>query len=155
MANLSYNKVLLAGRLAEDPKLSSTPAGVTVCRFSVAYNPPAKNAEPEFYIVDAWEDRAQLVSRYFRRGSSIFVEGHFKTEAWTDRETGRRRTQVVIVADSVRFVDSRREAQERDAPEPDAADLENAKPDPRLYSTPGARGEIDGGSGDMDEEMPF
>ena len=143
MANLNYNRVTLAGRLTEDPKLSSTPAGTSVCRFSVAYNRPGRSSEPDFFTVDAWREKAEFVSRYFRRGSSILIEGRLRTERWEDKKTGAKRSTVVIEATDVYFVDSKAEMPEREAPEPDEVDMRNAKPSPGMYATPGARAGIE------------
>ena len=142
MANLNYNRAVIAGRLTEDPRLSVTPSGISVCRFTVAYNPPGRNAPPEFYTVDAWRNKAEFVTRYFRRGSSILVEGRMRQDAWENKQTGEKRVMTVIEATDLYFVDAKSEMPEREEVEPDETDLKNAKDPPKVYSTPGARAEI-------------
>lgn len=155
MANFNFNKVILGGRLTADPRLSVTPSGVSVCRFTVAYNPPGHAAEPEFYTVDAWRNRAEFVSRYFRRGSSILIDGRLRQESWEDKQTGKRRTQTVIEATDIHFVDAKNEIPDREEIEPDEDDLRNAKPPPRAFMTPGARAEIAKEMSEEDQELPF
>ena len=155
MANLNYNRVTLAGRLTEDPKLTVTPSGISVCRFTVAYNPPGKSSAPEFYTVDAWRNKAEFVTRYFRRGSSILVDGKLRQESWEDKQTGKKRTVTVIEASDICFVDAKNEIPDREEIEPDEDDLRNAKPPPRAFSTPGARAQIAEEMSRDDDELPF
>ena len=86
MANFNFNKVMLGGRLTADPELRQTQSGISNVRFSIAVNRrfqrQDQNADPnapqksdaDFFNVVAWRQTAEFVARYFRKGSSIFVE---------------------------------------------------------------------------------
>ena len=109
MANLNYSRVTVAGRLTEDPELRQTTSGKVVTTFSVAVNKPGKTKDvASFFKVVAWDSRAEFVTRYFRKGSSIFVEGALNQRTWMDPK-GVRRSEVTIVAAHVEFVDSKNE----------------------------------------------
>ena len=112
MANFSFNKVMLGGRLTADPELKQTQSGVAVCSFSMAVNRKvAKGAEQnaDFFNVTAWRGTADFVSKYFRKGSSIFVVGTIQNRSWTDTN-GQKRLVTDIIADEVSFVYGKNEA---------------------------------------------
>ncbi|MBQ8382035.1 MAG: single-stranded DNA-binding protein [Clostridia bacterium] len=111
-ANFNFNKVILGGRLTADPELKTTQSGTSVTSFSVAinrkYTADGQQPQADFINVVAWQQRAEFVSRYFRKGSSICVTGSLQTRSYTDRD-GQKRTVTEVVADEVNFVDSKSE----------------------------------------------
>ena len=114
MANFNFNKVILGGRLTDTPELKTTSTGVNFCNFSIAVNRPySKSAEAgqqnvDFINIVAWRQRAEFVTRYFKKGSSICIVGSIQTRNWTDQQ-GNKRYATDVVADEVSFVDSKGE----------------------------------------------
>ena len=116
MANFNFNKIIIAGRLTADPELRTTPSGRTVTSFSVAVNRRfSRNTEgqegqptADFFNVVAWAERAELVSKYFKKGSSICITGRLQNRSWTDQQ-GNKRYATDIVADEINFVDAKGE----------------------------------------------
>jgi single-strand DNA-binding protein len=114
MANFNYNKVIIGGRLTADPELKQTQSGVSVCSFTVAVNrrfqsKTADAQQTDFINVVAWRQGAELVSRYFRKGSSICVTGSIQTRKYQDKD-GNNRVSTEVVADEISFVDSKGES---------------------------------------------
>ena len=113
MANFSFNKVILGGRLTATPELKVTPSGVSVCTFGIAVNRKySKESEQtaDFFNITAWRSTAEFVSKYFKKGSSICVVGSLQNRTWTDQQ-GAKHYATDIIADEVSFVDSRNETQ--------------------------------------------
>ena len=113
MANFNFNKVMLGGRLTADPELKQTQSGIPVASFSIAVNRrfgtrDGSQPQADFFNVTAWRATAEFVSRYFKKGSSIFVVGTIQNRSWTDPQ-GMKHYATDIVADEVSFVDSRNE----------------------------------------------
>lgn len=116
MASLNYNKVTIAGKLCSDPDQRQTQSGTPVTTIRVAVNRrfvKSGEATPgqqtaDFFTVVAWQGTAEFVARYFRKGSSILVEGRLQERQWTDQQ-GQKRTGIEIVAEDVFFVDSKSE----------------------------------------------
>ena len=111
MANFNFNKVMLGGRLTADPELKQTQSGIPVASFSIAVNrrfgtKDGSQPQADFFNVTAWRATAEFVSRYFKKGSSIFVVGTIQNRSWTDPQ-GMKHYATDIVADEVSFVDSR------------------------------------------------
>lgn len=113
MANFNLNKVMLGGRLTADPELKQTQNGIPVVSFSIAVNrkfqsKDSQQQQADFFNVTAWRATAEFVSRYFKKGSSIFVCGTLQNRNWTDQQ-GVKHYATDVVADEVMFVDSRSE----------------------------------------------
>lgn len=112
MANFNFNKVILGGRLTADPELKQTTSGIPVCTFSVAVNRAyqSKTAdgqrETDFINCVAWRQRAEHISRFFRKGSSICIVGQLQTRKYTDKD-GNNRTATDVMVDDTYFVDSK------------------------------------------------
>jgi single-strand DNA-binding protein len=111
MANLNFNRVILGGRLTGDPETKTTNSGAGLCVFNIAINRPKKDGQDQqadFLRCLAWEKTAQFVQQYFRKGSSILIEGRIQTGSYTDRD-GNKRYSTDIVCERASFVDSRAE----------------------------------------------
>ena len=137
MANFNLNKVMLGGRLTADPELKQTPNGIQVATFSIAVSRRFRsgdNSQPtaDFFNVTAWRALAEHVSRFYRKGSSIFVIGTLQNRSWTDPQ-GNKRYATDVIADEIHFVDSRSESQATQNAQPYTPDAYNAAP---AYSTP-------------------
>lgn len=113
MANFNFNKVILGGRMTADPELKTTQSGLAVTSFTVAVNRRfSKNAEQQqadFITCVAWRQQAELIARYFHKGSSICIVGNLQTRTWTDQQ-GQKRYVTEVIVDEVNFVDSKGEA---------------------------------------------
>ena len=111
MANFNFNKVILGGRLTAQPELKTTPSGTYVTTFSIAVNRRgAKDGQTQTDFINcvAWDKRAELICKYFGKGSSICVVGEIQTRSWKDTQGNNRYATEVIVSE-VQFVDSKSE----------------------------------------------
>ena len=108
------NKVFIMGRLTRDPELRHTQSGTSVASFSLAVDRDFKDKQTgekatDFIDVVAWRGTAEFVSRFFSKGRMAVVVGSLQIRAWEDKEGNKRRTAEVI-AESVYFSDSKRDA---------------------------------------------
>ena len=101
------NKVVLIGRLARDPDSSTIGAGTARCRFTVAVDRPFFKGEGEkqadFISVVAWRQQAEFVSKYFRKGSPIAIEGSIRTGSY-EAQDGSKRYTTDVYAERIEFV---------------------------------------------------
>lgn len=104
------NSVNLMGRLTADPQFRTTPAGVAVCNFRLAvertYQPKGQAKLFDFINVVCWRQTAAFVSRYFRKGQLIAVQGSIQTGSYTDK-SGIRRPSFDVVAEHAFFAERR------------------------------------------------
>ncbi len=104
----SYNKVILVGNLTRDPELRELDSSKCVCNFDIAVNNPRNEKEVLFQRIECWGGLARTVSNHMSKGRSVLVEGRLRNDNWIDKETEKKRTITVVVADEVRFNDSKR-----------------------------------------------
>ena len=110
MANFNLNKVILGGRLTADPELKQTPQGVSVTSFSVAINRRGKEQQADFINCVAWRQTAEIICRFFKKGSSICIVGNIQVRTWNDN-SGNKRYATEVIAEEVNFVDSKSDEQ--------------------------------------------
>ena len=106
---MSVNKVILLGRLGQEPELKYTPAGAAVCNFSLAtsesWNDKSgqKQERTEWHRVVVWGKLAELCNQYLSKGRQAFVEGRLQTRSWDDKQ-GQKRYTTEINATTVQFI---------------------------------------------------
>lgn len=132
MANLNYAKAIIGGRLTKDPEFKTTPTGKAVCQFCVCANRKSGDKPVvDFYNIVAWGKIAEMVTRYFVKGSNILVEGQLQTRSWTDKN-GQTRYVTEIIADNIFFVDSKGEISKGGVPAEREVELEELADDAEL-----------------------
>lgn len=110
----TVNKVILLGRLGQDPELKYTPSGAAVANFSLATNEVWKDKEgnkkerTEWHRIVLWHKTAELASEYLKKGSRLYVEGRLQTRSWDDKD-GNKRYMTEVVGDTITFIDTRTE----------------------------------------------
>ncbi len=120
----SINKVILVGRLGQDPKLTYLPSGSPVANFSVATDETYKDREgnkverTEWHRVAVYGRSAEFCGNYLSKGRLVYIEGTLRTRSWEDQQGQKRYTTEVVVTGpghTVQGLDSRG-GQAADAP---------------------------------------
>lgn len=107
------NKVFLLGRLTADPDFRQTQSGTAVCRFTVAVNrkfvdKQTGERQTDFINCTAWSKTAEFVSRYFKKGQMIAIEGEIRQNNYQDKNhPDVMHYTYVVWADSVEFAGSK------------------------------------------------
>ncbi len=101
----SINQVILLGRLTRDPEQRTTTSGRTVVSFSLAVDRAGQDDQADFFDVTAWEKLGELVMQYLAKGRRVLVQGRLRQDSWDDKETGKKRTRIEVVATDVTFLD--------------------------------------------------
>jgi single-strand DNA-binding protein len=131
VANFYINKTILGGRLTSDVELKQTQSGLSVCSFTIAVNRKfAKEGEQQTDFINcvAWRKTAEIIAKFFKKGSSIVITGEIQVRSWQD-QNGQKRYATEVVADDVYFVDSKSDVQSAETSSPS-----NYIPD--AYKTP-------------------
>lgn len=104
------NVVALMGRLVADPELRKTTTGISTCTFTIAcdrsYVKPGAERQTDFIDIVAWRSSAEFVSKYFRKGQLIAVDGSLQTRTYEDKE-GKKRKVFEVVASNLHFAESK------------------------------------------------
>jgi single-strand DNA-binding protein len=101
----SINQVILMGRLTRDPEQRTTTTGKTIASFSIAVDRGGQDDAADFFEVTAWEKLGELVIQYLAKGRRVLVQGRLRQDSWDDKETGKKRSRVEVVATDVTFLD--------------------------------------------------
>lgn len=101
----SINQVIIMGRLTRDPEMRTTPGGKSVTSFSLAVDRQGSDDTADFFDITAWEKLGELVNQYLSKGRRCLVQGRLRQESWDDKETGKKRSRVAVVASDVTFLD--------------------------------------------------
>jgi len=101
----SINQVILMGRLTRDPEMRTTTTGKTIASFSLAVDRAGQDDQADFFDITAWEKLGELVNQYLTKGRRCLVQGRLRQDTWDDKETGKKRSKVEVVATDVTFLD--------------------------------------------------
>ena len=106
---MSINKVMLIGRLGQDPELKYTPSGAAVANFSLATTESwsdksgQRQEKTEWHRIVVWGKLAELCNQYLAKGRQAFVEGSLQTRSWDD-QNGQKRYMTEVVARNIQFL---------------------------------------------------
>jgi len=106
---MSVNKVILVGRLGQNPEVRYTPSGAAVTNFSVATNESwtdkagAKQEKVEWHKVVVWGKLAELCNQYLAKGRQVYLEGRMQTREWKDKD-GQTKYTTEVNAQTVQFL---------------------------------------------------
>ena len=108
---MSLNVITIQGRLVRDPETRRTGSGIQVGNFTLAVDRDFKgqdgNKETDFIDCVAWRGTAEILSKYFRKGSMATVTGRMQSRKWTDKN-GATRTAWEVQVDSLYFGESKK-----------------------------------------------
>jgi single-strand DNA-binding protein len=150
----SVNKVILVGNLRRDPEIRSTQDGTKVANLSLATseswrdkNSGERREKTEWHRVAIFNERlVDVVEKYLKKGSKVYIEGQLQTRKWTD-QSGQERYSTEVVLQRFRgeltMLDGRGSGG-------DGGGVSEGPPD----SSPPSRGG-GGGGGDLDDDIPF
>ena len=145
---MSLNKVILMGRMVQDPELKQTQSGVSVVSFSIAVDRRRTKDEEkkaDFISCVAWRTTAEFVAKYFTKGSMIAIVGELQTRTWEDNNK-QKRYATEVVASEVSFCGSKNNS------EGNSPATEEHAPAPS-FSTPIPAPNFEEVSGD--DDLPF
>ena len=102
---MSVNKVILLGHTGKDPDVKDV-AGTKVANLSLATTEKGYTLQNGIQVPDRtewhslifWKGLAEVVEKYVRKGSQIYIEGKIKTRQYEDRTGSKRYVTEIFVA---------------------------------------------------------
>lgn len=111
------NKVILVGRLAQDPEVRYTQSGKAVASFSLAVNRFGGGGQgqnnADFIPIVAWEKLAETCGNNLTKGQRVLVEGRLQIRSY-EANDGQKRRVAEVVAQTIEFLE-RKQASSGDA----------------------------------------
>jgi len=117
---MSFQKVVLLGRLGADPESKTIKSG-TVTTFSLATSEKWKGSDgqnqerTEWHKVVVYGKLADISAKYLAKGSQCLIEGKIHTRQWED-QSGQLRYQTEIIASVVQFLDQKKKSTQDEIP---------------------------------------
>lgn len=106
------NRVVLVGRLTRDPELRRTTNGTSVASFTIAIDNRTKGPNGEkttsFIPCTVWNQAAENVSRFTRKGSLVGIEGRLNQRSYESKDN-RKVSVIEVICDSVQFLERKDE----------------------------------------------
>ena len=109
---MSLNKAMLIGNVGRDPEvryLDGQSGNAKVATFTLATTERYRdrNGETrentEWHNIVAWRNTADVVERFVKKGTQLYIEGRIRTRSWDD-QTGNKRYTTEIIADTLQLL---------------------------------------------------
>ena len=108
---MSLNKAMLIGNVGRDPEVRYLEGnnGAKVATFTLATTERYRdrNGETrentEWHNIVAWRNTADVVEKYVRKGTQLYIEGRIRTRSWDD-QSGNKRYTTEIIADTLQLL---------------------------------------------------
>lgn len=104
------NSINLTGNVCNDLELKGTQSGRSVLSFNLAVKRPFSKDTTDFIPVIAWEQKAEYLSKYGKKGSKVAISGKLTTRKWQDKD-GNKRTAFEVICDTVELMDGKNDTQ--------------------------------------------
>jgi len=99
---MSVNKQIILGYVAKDPDVKTNGKGTTFAKVSIPTNDGfGDNKKTNWHNILFIGKTAEAVSKYVKKGSQIYVEGHTQHDSY--EKDGRKMYTTTIVASSFSF----------------------------------------------------
>lgn len=105
------NKAILLGNITHDLELKYTQStNKPVCTFSVAVNREFGEGT-DFFTIQAWNNTATFLTKYFKKGSRIALVGRLQNREWED-DNGKKHRITEVIAESIDFAEKKEKSLE-------------------------------------------
>jgi single-strand DNA-binding protein len=108
---MALNVVNLVGRAGANPEVKYFDSGSVKCTLPLAVDRRSRNNDqPDWFNLEIWGKTAEIAGNYVNKGKQIAVQGSFKIETWTDRNTGNLRSRPIIRVERLQLLGSKRDS---------------------------------------------
>ena len=134
---------MIIGHVGQDPEVRYTgnaSNGAKVATLRVATSERYKDKDgnvkeqTEWHSIVCWRQLADIVEKYVKKGTQLYVEGKLVTRSWEDQNGGKK-SITEIVADSIQLLDKKQDSQSAPAPQ-ERTPLYQQETPQRFNSTP-------------------
>ena len=104
------NKMILQGRLVKDVDRRTTKNDNSVASFTIAWSEKYGQTEQSLFMnCVAWNNQAEFISKYFKKGDMVVVEGKLTTRSYEDGN-GDKRYVTELTVDKAHFCGSKQDS---------------------------------------------
>jgi single-strand DNA-binding protein len=85
------------GRLVRDPEVRFSQDGKAVVKFTIVHSDKYKDTENVTYLDTVLFGKSgEAFERFHKKGAMVYVEGSLQQDSWSDKETGKPRSKMVL-----------------------------------------------------------
>lgn len=104
------NKMILQGRLVKDVDRRTTKNDVAVSSFTVAWSEKYGQTEQVLFMnCVAWNNQAEFIANYFKKGDMVVVEGKLTTRSYEDGN-GDKKYVTELIVEKAHFCGSKQDS---------------------------------------------
>lgn len=96
------NKIILLGRLVNDPELKYSESGTATTRFSLAVTRENDRNKADFFFCIAFGKLAEALADHCRKGRQLLIDG--RVEINQSHQDGQFKTYVNVIAQGIEFL---------------------------------------------------
>lgn len=106
------NKAILIGNVGQDPEIrytgdASNGTKVATLRLATTERYKDRNGNlqehTEWHNIVVWRNTADVVEKYVKKGTQLYIEGRIRTRSWDD-QNGNKKYTTEIVADTLQLL---------------------------------------------------
>jgi len=98
------NNWMGVGRTTKDAEITTSRAGLTICKFSIAVN-GWKDGDVSFFNCTMFGKFAEGVGKYITKGKRMAISAELKQDKWQDKNTGQNRYAVGLIVKDLQLLD--------------------------------------------------
>ena len=161
---MSLNKAMLIGNVGRDPEVryldgNSGQAKVATFTLATTERYRDRNGETrentEWHNIVAWRNTADVVERFVKKGTQLYIEGRIRTRSWDD-QTGNKRYTTEIIADTLQLLGKKSDNPAASGPQQTAPAQQTYQQPAQTFQQPAQAQAAQNISDDMpDDDLPF
>ena len=114
---MNFNNIVIGGRIAREPEIAVSAAGMAYTKFPIAFSDAKKNSI--FMNCVSFGKKAEVIADNFHKGDPIIITGTLGLNKWTGKDGKENKSNQISISD-FGFVEGRkREKPPEKPPEPE------------------------------------
>lgn len=143
---------MLIGNVGKDPEVRHLDSGVSTASFTLATTERFKDRsgemkeQTEWHNIVCWRSLADIVEKYIKKGSQLYIEGKIRTRSYNDKE-GNTKYMTEIIADSLQMLGRKGDSDNQSSYTP--------KQSPTPQSQKSTLNEVSSNNDEDEDDLPF
>jgi len=124
------NKAIIIGNLGQDPELTTSKGGMSICKFNLAESEKKKNGEQQkqWHRIVFFDKKAEVIAQYVQKGQKLYVEGRISYGKY-EKADGSIIYTTNIIGHQFEFLTSKSDAEYQPRVNNEVMDNPKVKPD--------------------------
>lgn len=91
------NKIIILGRLGQDPETTYSKTGTAICKFSMATSEKINDKEvTQWHRITAFGKVGEILDKYVHKGDELYIEGKISYGSYEKDGITRYTTDIIV-----------------------------------------------------------